>query len=438
MIGIDEKIRPARMFSIGTVLFNGKDNIQSAIRALMQNWMRSILTMTGIVIGVLAIVTLVAILKGVKTEVSRQVEGLGANLVIVVPSKLNEDGQPINPIAMMGISTLTEDDVEALRRVPGVEQISPVSIISGVIESEAMSATSKDRSGKPKRKNASAAVVATNRDGVVMNPTPLAEGRYFETSEENQNVCILCYGPARDLFGDTSPLGKTVLIQQKKWKVIGVLSKPKNDGTLGNQMLGLSTFVYIPFEAAKREISGLQTNRIVLRTDFKHPAKQMIREMNSTLLQVHNGREDFGVITQEKGLEIIIKLVNMAQSLLVLIAAISLFVAGVGIMNIMLVTVTERTREIGIRKTVGARRYDIFLQFLTEAIILSILGGSIGIALSALLCSLIDRFSALTPEMTPAVIGMALGVCVTVGILFGVTPAVRASRLDPIDAMRHE
>lgn len=143
MIGIDEKIRPARMFSIGTVLFNGKDNIQSAIRALMQNWMRSILTMTGIVIGVLAIVTLVAILKGVKTEVSRQVEGLGANLVIVVPSKLNEDGQPINPIAMMGISTLTEDDVEALRRVPGVEQISPVSIISGVIESEAMSATSK-------------------------------------------------------------------------------------------------------------------------------------------------------------------------------------------------------------------------------------------------------------------------------------------------------
>ncbi|MCS6776293.1 MAG: ABC transporter permease [Chloroherpetonaceae bacterium] len=437
MMELEETLRPARAVHVERVVFSGRDNVLCAIQALQQNWMRSLLTMTGIVIGVLAIVTLVAILKGVKTEVARQVEGLGANLVIVVPGKLNVDGQPVNPVAMMGISTLTEQDVEALRRVPGVEQISPVAIVSGVIETEEPAADGTPP-GKPARRSASAAVVATNRDGVVMNPTPLAEGRYFDASEEDQNVCILCYGPARDLFGDTSPLGRTVIIQKKKWRVIGVLSKPENDGTLGNQMLGLSTFVYIPFEAAKREIPGLQTNRIVLRTDYQHPARQMIQQMHQTLLQAHNGREDFGLLTQEKGLEIIIRLVNMAQSLLVLIAAISLFVAGVGIMNIMLVTVTERTREIGIRKTVGARRSDIFLQFLTEAVILSVLGGGAGIGLSALICGLIARFSPLTPEMTPSVIGMALGVCIAVGVLFGVTPAMRAARMDPIEAMRHE
>jgi putative ABC transport system permease protein len=425
MIQIEKKTAPVGRPGVETVLFSGRENLLSAFRALMQNWMRSLLTMTGIVIGVLAIVTLVAILKGVKSEVARQVEGLGANLVIIVPTKLNADGQPMNPMALMGISTLSLRDVEALKRVPGVEKISPVAFISGTVETE-------------EKKSATAQVVATNHDGIVMNPTPLLEGRYFDVSEENARVCVLSYDPARALYGDESPVGKTVIIQEKRWKVIGVLSQPKSNGTLGSQMLGLSTLVYIPFAAAQREYSSIQTNRIVLQTDYQHPAKQMIGQMEAALFQTHKGREDFGVIDQKDALQIIGNLINMAQSLLVLIAAISLFVAGVGIMNIMLVTVTERTREIGIRKTVGAKRKDIFQQFLTEAVILSLIGGSVGIALSAILCTLIARFSPLTPEMTWGVVAMALSVCVTVGVLFGVAPAVRAARLDPIEAMRHE
>jgi putative ABC transport system permease protein len=402
-------------------LSNLAENINSAIQALCQNWVRSLLTISGIVVGVIAIVTLVAILTGVKSEISHQVEGLGANLVLIVPSRLDENGQ-MNPAAMVGISTLTERDVEALHRVPGVEKVAPVYIVSGEVECQG--------------KDANAFVVATNRVGVEMNPTRLAEGRYYNDTEGH--VCILGYKPRQALFGNGPALGKIVRIQNLDWKVIGVLGKPKDDGTLASSMLALNTLVYLPAEAVKREIPGGQINRIAMQTDYKHPAKGLEATLNRALTLSHNGRQDFGVITQEKGLALVIKLLNMAQSLLTLIATISLFVAGIGIMNIMLVTVTERTREIGIRKTVGARRSDIFLQFLTEAIILSVFGGAIGLAFSSLICGLIAHFSELTPQITLLTVAMAFLVCLCVGVVFGVTPAVRASRLDPIDALRHE
>jgi len=391
------------------------------MRALGQNWLRSLLTISGIVVGVIAIVTLVAILQGVKFEIRRQVEGLGANLVLVVPSKLDDNGQP-NPAAMVGISSLTDNDVDALRQVPGVDRVAPVSLVAGTI---ALGKTEAD-----------AFVVATNRIGVIMNPTPLAAGRYYDDGEGN--VCILANRPAHDLFGKASPIGKTVRIKDLDWTVVGVLGKPKEDGTLGSQILALNTLVYLPAGTVKRELPGGQINRIVLQTDYLHPADKLDGALNTALLRSHGGRQDFGVITQQKGLALVIKLLSMAQSLLVLIATISLFVAGIGIMNIMLVTVTERTREIGVRKTVGARRGDIFVQFLTEAVVLSLLGGLIGIGISWIICAAIARYSVLTPQINVSIVAMALAVCSCVGIIFGVTPAVRASRLDPIEALRHE
>ena len=160
--------------------------------------------------------------------------------------------------------------------------------------------------------------------------------------------------------------------------------------------------------------------------------------MNAAMKKTHGGHEDYGIITSEKALSIVTKFLTLAQELLVLIAAISLFVAGVSIMNIMLVTVSERTREIGIRKTVGARNSDIFTQFLMEAIIISLAGCFLGVFVSALISKAISYFTALNPVITLGVVFQAAVACIFVGVVFGVTPAMRASRLNPIDALRHE
>ena len=262
------------------------ENAFSALRALTQNWLRSLLTMIGITVGMLAIVTLVAILQGVKAEVENQVEGLGANLVLIVPGKLDANGMP-NPMAMIGISPFDDPDVAALRAVPGVEQISPVALVSGSLEG-------------PKNKIVNALVIGTNREGIVMNPTPLAEGVYFTKEQETQNVCVLGSKQRTELFGTGPVLGKTVRAAGKNWKIVGVLKKPDNDGTIGNAMLGLSDVVYLPDKAVRRQVSGSQINRIAVKTDYKHPADAMIDSMNSALKRTHNGREDFSVITQKK------------------------------------------------------------------------------------------------------------------------------------------
>ncbi len=397
------------------------DNFTAAFAAIAENRLRSLLTLSGIVVGVLAITTLIAILQGVKAQIASQVKGLGANLIVIVPSRLNDNGQP-DFASLAGISTLTPADVQALKHVPGVKHVSPVYFISGTV-------------GVNKANTTSAFVVATNLAGVQMNPTRLQEGRYFQNSESG--VCILGYKPAHKLFGNVSPVGRSVDILGKTWKVAGELAKPPNDGTLGSQIMALDTLVYLPAAAAK-QIPGCQINRIALQTDYKHPASRIIGALKAALLKSHHGADNFGIITQKKGLELVDRMINLAQELLVLIATISLFVAGIGIMNIMLVTVTERTREIGIRKTVGARRHDIFVQFLTEALTLSLLGGAAGLLLSAALCTLIAHFSLLHPIITFRLIALALLVCSVVGVVFGVTPAARAARLDPIAALRHE
>ena len=400
------------------------ENIRTALTALIRNGMRSILTMSGIVIGVLAIVTLIAVLKGVRTEITKQVEGLGANLVIVVPGKLEEGGQP-NPMALMGLSSLTDADSEALRKVPGVAQTAPVRFLAGSVEAD----------GKDP---VSAMVVGTNKAGIQMNPTPLAEGRYLNDDMEDAEACVIGEKPREQLFGKSPVLGKTIIVQSRHWKVVGVLGKTDNSSSFGNMMEGLKNIVYIPERTAKKIFKESQINRIIVKTDYQHPANEMIGSVQTSMLSSHKNKEDFGLITSERGLALVTKLIGIVGALLGLIAAISLFVAGIGIMNIMLVTVTERTREIGIRKTVGARRQDIFMQFVIEAIMLSIAGGVIGILLSATICKLISKFSPLTPIISFDIIALALGVCTFVGVVFGVAPAVRASRLDPIDALRYE
>lgn len=395
---------------------------EDALSALFHNPLRSGLTISGIVVGIVAIVTLIAILQGVRAQIAQQVEGLGANLAMIVPGKLDENGQP-NPAALLGVSPLTEKDVADLRRVPGVVRISPVYFVSGALRG-------------PTGKVVSAFVVATNEAGVQMNRTPLVEGHYF--SDNAGYVCILGARPYADLFGKQPAIGQKLSIAGHLWAVVGVLGKPPGSDMPGGPVPGFDTLVYLPANLVRRVVPHVQVNRIVLQTDYRHPPDKIESAIKRTLLANHHGVEDFGLITQHTGLKIVYKLINMAQALLGLVATISLFVAGIGIMNIMLVTVTERTREIGIRKTVGARRTDIFLQFLVEAIVLSLLGGVVGLGISWGICKAIAHFSVLQPIINLGLVALALLVCTLVGVVFGVAPAIRAARLDPIEALRHE
>jgi putative ABC transport system permease protein len=397
------------------------ENLTSALRSLRGSWLRTALTMLGVVIGVGSVALLVSIGQGVKKEVTEQVQGLGANLVFIVPGKLDKNSQP-NPLALLGVSTLTRQDLDALAALPGVHRVTPFMFVAGTIEHE--------------RQPFSAFVVAAAAAWADIRPRPMAEGRFFTRAEETENVCVLAHQPRAAIFGDSPALGKTVAVQGVPFRVIGILPDEQASALFGGG--GFENMIFLPAGTAQKQIPHVQINRIVLQTNPGHAPEQVLGDIERTLGISHGGREDFGVLTQKQLLATLYRLMAIVTAMLTGISAISLVVAGIGIMNIMLVTVTERTREIGVRKTVGARRKDIFTQFLMEALIISSLGGVLGIAAAVGLCDVVGRMSPLHPIVTPGVIGLAFCVCLAVGVVFGTLPAMRAARLDPIAALRYE
>lgn len=400
-----------------------RENMLSAARALRESWLRSALTMLGIVIGVGSVVLLVAIGQGVKSDIEGQMETLGTNVLFILPGKLDPMGQP-NIMATLGISTLTEKDVADLAAVAGVQRSLPLMFVFGTVERM-----------EGKRQDAfSAVVLASTSDLYQIRRHALIEGSFFSRDQERQNVCVLANVPKRQMFGDASALGKKVRIRGVDFMVVGVL-EPEQESLFG--MGFFTNSIYIPIEAAKSSFKAGQINRILIQTDFRTPPKRVLDEIHRALLRNH-GAEDFALLTQEQLLTAIFRVFNIATALVAAISGISLVVAGIGIMNIMMVTVTERTREIGIRKAAGATRQDIFWQFLTEAVILATMGGIIGTLAATVVCFAIAAYSALNPLITPAAVFMAFGVCFSVGILFGVAPAMRAANMDPIEALRHE
>jgi putative ABC transport system permease protein len=396
------------------------ENFRSALHSLSSSWLRTALTTLGILIGVGSVGLLISIALGVQKQITEEVQDLGVNLVFVVPGKLDQNMQA-NPLAMLGVSTLNDRDLRALSSLDSVAGVAPFLFVGGTAEYH--------------QQLKSAFVLGTTAAWFAMRPRPMAEGRLFKADEENEYVCVLAQGPREAIFGSGPAVGETIAIQGVSFRVIGVLQGEPRDTLFGDG--SFENMIFLPAGAVRSKIPA-QINRIVLQTNPKIAPEQAIDEISATLQKSHEGRDDFGVLTQKQLLRTIYRLIAMATSLLTGISAISLVVAGIGIMNIMLVTVSERTHEIGIRKAVGARRRDIFLHFLMEALIISMLGGIAGVATAAGLCVLVQKYSPLHPLVTVGVIAMAFGVCVTVGIVFGTVPALRAARMDPIAALRHE
>jgi putative ABC transport system permease protein len=388
--------------------------IRVAIDALRANRLRSGLTMLGVVIGVAAVVVLVAIGTGAKREVEQQVEGLGSNLLLVVPGRLDIGAAPAT-------SRLSLDDVDAVTRVVGDPGRVAVTVTSGETV----------RAGARSTFTSVLGVLETTPRVFVRD---LARGSYLTSSDVDtaRRVAVLGSSVAGSLFGERDPVGQQVSIAGVRFRVIGVFA------SLG-QSLGVDRDdeVHIPVTAAHRLYGTERIDGIAVKAPDREGISQLGDRIVAELSRRHPESE-FSAVTQEQILGVLGDILGVLTGVLAAIAGISLLVGGVGVSNIMLVSVRERTREIGLRKAVGARPRDIGLQFLIEAVLLTSLGGTIGMGLGVGAALLVGALSPVPAAITWWSLTLAFGVSAAVGIVFGVVPAQRAGRLDPVVALRSE
>jgi len=385
-----------------------------ALDALRANRLRSALTMLGVVIGVAAVVILVAIGSGAKQEVESEVEGLGSNIIIVVPGKFEFGAAP-------SLSRLTLADVDLLGRVVGDRNRVAVSIASG--ETVRVGAL-----------QSFATVNGVNENVPNVFDRVVARGEYITATDVDtrRRVAVLGSSVARKLFPDVDPLGRQVNIAGVRFRVIGVFKKVGS--TFGVDRDGE---VHIPVTAAQRLFGVERIDGLAVKAATADAVEPLRKKLVAALQDKYTG-EEFSAVTQSQILGTIGRILGLLTLVLAAIAAISLVVGGVGVSNIMLVSVRERTREIGLRKALGARQRDILLQFLIEAVLLCVVGGIIGIGLGVAASLLIGAVSPLPVVIAWWSPALAFAVSAAVGVFFGVAPARRAGRLDPVVALHRE
>jgi len=405
-------------------------SVRIALRGLRVNKLRSALTMLGIIIGVGAVIAMVAVGSGAANRISEQIASIGSNLLIVLPGSATSGGMRMGHGSVL---TLTEDDARAIAiEVPGV-----------VTAGGNMRGTAQVVFGN---QNWSTIVQGTTADFLELRDWEMAEGKFFspEDLDGATKVVVLGQTVRENLFGDGDPIGQIVRIKKVPFTVIGVLSR-KGQSSWGQDQ---DDMVIIPLSTAKKRVLGVsQANaRAVGVISVKVASADLLQDVQQQVTELLRQRHrlqpyqenDFDVRNLAETFAAQEESARTMTLLLGAIASVSLLVGGIGIMNIMLVSVTERTREIGLRMAVGARSRDILTQFLIEAVTLSLIGGILGILLGiggSYLVATLARWSTL---ITPASVGMAFGSAALIGIFFGYYPAHKAAFLDPIEALRYE
>ena len=402
------------------------ESIRVSLRALRANKLRSALTMLGMIIGVAAVIAMVGIGNGATASITSQIQGLGSNLLTVSPGQSNSGGVRGGAGSL---TTLTMTDVPKIQAAgSAVKAVAPVASTNAQVVLG---------SG-----NTSTSITGTTQDYQVIKNVTMASGRFITTADVDSNARVAVLGPTvvTNLMGDANAnvIGKTIKINNVPFQVIGVTTATGSTGFQSSDDM-----ITAPISTVQERLIGKKTLRSILVSAASADLMQTAQdEITVALEQAHKipaGKaDDFTVQNQADTLASMQGVTQTLTMLLGGIAGISLLVGGIGIMNIMLVSVTERTREIGIRKAIGAKSKDILLQFLIEAIVLSVLGGGIGIALGTAGSSLIGTALKMSTSISLTSVLVAFGFSAAIGIIFGVFPAKKAAAMDPIDALRFE
>ena len=409
-------------------MINISSTIKISFRALRVNKMRSALTMLGIIIGVGAVIAMLAVGTGASRRISEQISKMGSNLLMVVPGATTTGG------VRMGSGTqptLTLADAEAiLKESRAVSDIAPV--LSGVAQVVYG------------HQNWSTGVVGTTPGMLLVRDWPLASGRSFTQQDVKSatKVCLVGQTVIENLFGDMDPIGQVIRIKKIPFTIIGVLA-PKGQTPQGQDQ---DDTIYVPVTTAQKKLFGTtipgMVRTIMVKAKSAEDLASAERQINELLRQRHRigpkQENDFTVRNLTQFMQAQEQSTKVMTLLLGAIASVSLLVGGIGIMNIMLVSVTERTREIGIRMAIGAKTWDIRLQFIIEALILSLIGGIAGIVAGISTSEIISALAGWSTVVSPISVLLAFGFSGLVGVFFGFYPAYKASLLDPIEALRYE
>ncbi len=402
-------------------------NFKMALDSIRSAKWRSFLTMLGIIIGVVSVVTIVSIGEGIKKQITDQINYLGSDLVTIRPGKIESRDNGgylpgVNFVNPLGTGSLSEKDLKTVQATPGVTATVPFSVVTGVPKAD-------------KKELKQAMILGTTEDLPRVLNQKIAYGEFFDSSDTTRPVAVIGQRVAEELFEESVPIGRSMQIRGENFVVLGVFEEFKNVAL--STSLDYNGAIFIPFETGKR-ISGGQANiqQILTKPTDVEYTDSVVSALKQRLLTAHAGQDDFSVLQQADNLAIANTVLDLLTRLIAAVATVSLIVGGIGIMNVMLVAVTERTQEIGIRKAVGATNNQILNQFLIESAVISLVGGIVGVLVSLVANGIIRIVTDLEPVITLPIMGLAVVVALVVGIIFGVAPALKAASKDPITALR--